>query len=153
MNGITAQSLPTLSSPSDSCGDTRGHRRTLLQGTQRQQRQPRFRASYSDCRRRNSLRATQRALCTNALHPDVAHQTLEAESVVEYAHTTTKLPGCSVGEKAGRIPNTLNEAIGLPEKERGKVASKKEIDSLRKNNVPATSVPTRNKLIGSRWLC
>ena len=54
------------------------------------------------------------------------------------------------------IPNTFKEATTLPAKAHWKAALDKEITSLKKNNiytlVPATTVPTGHKIIGSRWV-
>ena len=54
------------------------------------------------------------------------------------------------------IPNTFKEAMALPAKAHWKVASDKEVASLKKNNVytlvPATAVPAGHKIIGSRWV-
>ena len=96
------------------------------------------------------------ALYTKALLPDVVHQTNKAESVVEYACSTTNVQRYSVGEKMEVIPNTFKKATTLPAKAHWKAASDKEVASLKKNNVytlvPATAVPAGHKIVGSRWV-
>ena len=93
-------------------------------------------------------------LYTKALLPDVVHHTNKAESVVKYACATTNVQRYSVGEKMEVIPNTFKEAMTLPAKAHWKVASDKEVASLKKNNVctlvPATAVPAGHKTVGSR---
>ena len=88
--------------------------------------------------------------------PDVAHQTHGAESVVEYACATTYVERYSAGEETKVVPNTFKEVITLPAEARWKVISNKEVVHLKKNKVytrvPATTVPTGHKIIGSRWL-
>ena len=71
-------------------------------------------------------------LYTKPLLPDVMHQTNKAESVVEYACATTNVQRYSVGEKMEVIPNTFKEAMTLPAKAHWKVASDKEVASLKK---------------------
>ena len=95
-------------------------------------------------------------LYTEALLPDVVHQTNKEESVVMYACATTNVQRYSVGEKMEVIPNTFKEAMTLPAKAHWKAASDKEVESLKKNNlytlVPATAVPAGHKIVGSRWV-
>ena len=95
-------------------------------------------------------------LYSKVLLPDVVHQTNKAESVVEYACTTTNVQRYSVGQKMEVIRNTFKEAMTLPAKAHWKVASNKEVASLKKNNaytlVPATALPPGHKIISSRWV-
>ena len=105
----------------------------------------------------NTLSELRRlGLYTKALLPDVAHQTNKAESVVEYACSTTNVQSYLVGEKTEFIPNTLKEVMTLPEKAHWKAASDKEVARLKKNNVytlvPTAAVPIGHKIIGSRWV-
>ena len=71
-------------------------------------------------------------LYTKALLPHVMHQMNNVESVVEHACATTNVQRYSVGEKMGVIIITLKEAMTLPAKEHRKVASDKEVASLKK---------------------
>ena len=95
-------------------------------------------------------------LYTEALLPDVVHQTNKAESVVEYAWATTNVQRYSVGEKMEVISNTSKEAMTLPAKAHRKATSDKEVASLKKKYVytlvPATAVPVGHKIVGSRWV-
>ena len=95
-------------------------------------------------------------LYTKALLPDVVHQTNKAKLVVEYVCATTNVQRYSVGEKMKVIPNTFKEAMTLPAKAHWKVASDKEVASLKRNNVytlvPATVVPAGHTIVGSRWV-
>ena len=73
---------------------------------------------------------------TNTDTPDTAHQ-LDAETVpveVAYTRTNTQL-SCSGGGESNRVPNTFNEAVGLPQAAHWKTASDKEIESLEKHGV------------------
>ena len=72
-----------------------------------------------------------------------------------YAATNVQLKS-SEGEKVLIIPNTFKEAMALPEAARWKVASDKEMESLRAHKVydlePITPIPTEQKAISSRWV-
>ena len=98
----------------------------------------------------------RRGLYFEALLPDVVHQTNKAKSVVECACATTNVQRYSVGEKMEVIPNTFKEAMTLPAKSHWKVASDKEVASLKNNNiytlVPATAVLAGHKIVGYRWV-
>ena len=95
-------------------------------------------------------------LYTKKNFPDVAHVMYRAESVVEYAYAVTNIQIRSERGKSEIFPNTFKEATTLPAKAQWKAAPDKEVASLKRNNVyillPATSVLTGHKGIGSRWV-
>ena len=94
---------------------------------------------------------------TNTDMPDTAHQ-LDAETVpVEVAYTRTNTqPSCSGGGESNRVPNTFNEAVGLPQAAHWKTASDKEIESLEKhgvfNLVLITSILAGHRVVDTRWV-
>ena len=97
----------------------------------------------------------QLGLYTNTGTPDTAHQ-LHAEVVVAgvaYTMTSTE-PSCSGEGESDSLPNTVEEAMGLPQDARWKTASDKDIASLEKhgvfNLVSITSVST--DIVGTRWV-
>ena len=61
-----------------------------------------------------------------------------------------------MGENKEQIPNTFKETMTPPQAARWKVASDKEIASLKKHGayelVPITSVPNGRKVGGTRWV-
>ena len=97
----------------------------------------------------------QLGLYTNADRPDTAHQ-LDAETVTaEVTYTMTNMqPSCSGGGESDRVPSTFKKSMGLPQVARLKTVSDKEIASLEKHGVfdlvPITSVPARDKVVGTR---
>ena len=86
---------------------------------------------------------------------DMAHY-MEMLTYAEYAYATTsvQLKSRSEGEKAVVIPNTFQEAMGLPEATLWKAASDKT--SVEQHHVydfvPSTSIPAGKKSVGSRWV-
>ena len=86
---------------------------------------------------------------------DITHQAENANFNVEYAYIVTNALGrFSGGEKKEYIPSTFKEAMTLPQAAHLKVASDKEIASLKKHDVyelvPITSVPNGRKVVGTR---
>ena len=83
---------------------------------------------------------------------------MEVLTYAEYAYATTnaQLKSRSEGEKAVVIPNTFEEAMGLPEAALWKAASDRETTSQDQQHVydlvPSTSIPTGQKSVGSRWV-
>ena len=59
-------------------------------------------------------------LYTKEILPDIAHETYEADSAIEYAYAATTIQSCSVGENAEKISNTFKEAMTLGVKRSGK---------------------------------
>lgn len=93
-------------------------------------------------------------LYATATLPDIAREKYGAESAVEYAYAETSIQNSSAGEKAGKNPNTCEEAITLSAKEPWKAASDKGVASLKTNSIetllPATSLTTGHHIIGSK---
>ena len=87
---------------------------------------------------------------------DIAHQLDDTLSTGNAYATINTQGGFWVGERKEEIPNTFNEAIGLPQAARWKAASDSEVASLEKHGVyeliPITSVPTGQRVIGMRWV-
>ena len=83
---------------------------------------------------------------------------MEVLTYAEYAYATTnaQLKSRSEGEKVVVIPNTFEEAMGLPEAALWKAASDRETTSQDQQHVydlvPSTSIPTGQKSVGSRWV-
>ena len=97
------------------------------------------------------------ALYTKEAMPDMAHY-MELLTYAEYAYATSnvQLKSRSEGEKVVVIPNTCEEAMGLPKAAFYKEASDKETKSLDPHDVydlvPSTSIPAGHKPVGSRWV-
>ena len=94
---------------------------------------------------------------TNMDTLDTAYH-LDAKTVAaKVAYTTNSThPSYPGGGESYRVPNTLKEAMVLPQTAGWKAASDKEIASLEKhgvfNLVPITSVPARHKVFDTRWV-
>ena len=97
------------------------------------------------------------ALNTNVERQDTAHHLENASLFAEYAYVSTASTGNhSGGRDKLKVPNTFKEATSLPQAARWKAAADKEIASLKKHGVselvPASSVPARQKMVGSCWV-
>ena len=100
-------------------------------------------------------------LYTKETLPDIAHETYEADSAVEYVYAATTIQRYSAGENAEITPNTFEKAVTLPAKAQWKSTSEKEMASLKNNNVytllPATFAPVGHGITAvdgftrSRW--
>ena len=70
-------------------------------------------------------------LYTEAFLTDIAHQTDEAESVVEYAWAATNDQMYSMGEGTGKVPNTFEEATITGSRWVNKINAEKSIGQPR----------------------
>ena len=94
-------------------------------------------------------------LDTTVALPDIAHKTNGAESAVKSAYAATNVQRRSVGEESEIIPSTVKKTM-TPAKLEWKMASDKEVASLKRNNVytplPVISVSSGHNIIGGRWV-
>ena len=97
------------------------------------------------------------ALYTNVEMQDIAHHLDNASLFTENAYVSTASTGNhSGGGDKLKVPNIFKEAMSLPQAARWKAAADKDIASLKKPGVyeivPASFVPARQKVVGSRWV-